>query len=173
MIGKKAGVSYETIHYPRRSDFMRKIIPRDPSCYCIRVRRAANALTKFYDKAFEPIQVTVSQFSLLSDIKLLKACNKSELAVYAKLDRTTIIRNLNILRERGLIAEAPGDDNRNDLIHLTQLGESTIVKGKILWEQAQAQIKATIGPDRIEDFVQTLKNIESLEAWHDRRQPEE
>lgn len=141
---------------------MRKIEPRDNPCYCIKVRRAANALTKYYDKTFEPIHLTVSQFSLLNDIKLLKACNKSELAICAKLDRTTIIRNLNTLLERGLITEVSGNDNRNYLIHLTELGESTITEGMILWKQAQVQIKATIGLDSIEDFIQTLKKIESL-----------
>jgi DNA-binding MarR family transcriptional regulator len=145
-----------------RNDFMRKITPRDNPCYCIKSRRAANALTKHYDKTFEPVQLTASQFSLLNDIKLLKTCNKSELAIYAKLDRTTIIRNLNTLLEKGLIKEVLGSNNRNNLIQLTELGESTIREGIILWKQAQAQIEATIGLNCIEEFNQILKKIESL-----------
>lgn len=149
---------------------MRKITPEDSPCYCIRVRRAANALTKFYDEAFEPMHITASQFSLLNNIKLLKACNKSELAIYAKLDRTTIIRNLNTLRDRGLTSEIISDDNRNKLITLTELGESVIEEGIILWEHTQRQVKETIGLDCIEDFFRVLKNIESLEAHHGKRQ---
>jgi len=141
---------------------MREMIPRDSPCYCIKVRRAANTLTKFYDKALEPANLTVSQFSLLTDIKLLKTCNKSELAQYAKLDRTTIIRNLNSLRERGFIEEVPGTNHRNTLIQLTALGESAIAEGLIQWKQAQHQIKETIGLDSIEDFTRILTTIESL-----------
>lgn len=141
---------------------MRKIVPGNHPCYCVRVRRAANALTKFYDKKIETINLTISQFSLLHDIKLLETCNKSELAQYAKLDRTTIIRNLNILFKGHYIAEIPGPNNRNNLIQLTDLGESTLTEGMIFWKQAQAKIEEMIGQDDIENFTRILTNIESL-----------
>lgn len=142
--------------------FMRKIIPRDTPCYCIRIRRASNALTKFYDRAFEPINLSASQFSLLNAIKLLKACNKSELAAYARLDRTTIIRNLAVLRGRDLIAEEPGKDKRNNLIRLTKPGESAVEKGKILWEKTQEEVKEILGFGSMEDFLRMLEKLESL-----------
>lgn len=141
---------------------MKKIVPRDNPCYCINVRRAANILTKFYDKALEPVNLTISQFSLLNDIKLLKTCNKIELARCTRLDRTTIIRNLNILRARGLIMDIPGTNNRNTLVQLTDLGESTIAEGMSSWKQAQDQVKSTIGLDGIENLKQILAKIALL-----------
>ena len=139
---------------------MRKAKPRDTPCYCIRFRRAANALTKFYDRAFEPLQLTVSQFSLLNDIKLLETCNKSRLAASAGLDRTTIIRNLGTLLEKGLVEELSGDRGR--LIRLTEAGHAAVAEGLGPWKQAQAQIKATIDLDGIEGFMKILEKIEAL-----------
>ena len=73
---------------------MRKPDTRQTPCHCIQVRRAAGALTKLYDKALEPVGLTVSQFSLLNDIRALGPCSKSALADYTGLERTTIIRAL-------------------------------------------------------------------------------
>jgi DNA-binding MarR family transcriptional regulator len=110
----------------------------------------------------DTVNLTISQFSLLNDIRLLKSCNKSELAHYTKLDRTTIIRNLSILRKRGLIADAPGTDKRNTLIELTDLGRSAIAAGMIPWERAQDQVKTAVGSDDIENFMRILTNMEQL-----------
>ena len=81
---------------------MANIQPVHSPCYCINYRRAANTLTKYYDAAFAPIGLTGNQFFLLNSIQQLGSCNKSELAQYTSLDRTTIIRNLNTLEKKEL-----------------------------------------------------------------------
>jgi DNA-binding MarR family transcriptional regulator len=103
-----------------------------------------------------PINLTAAQFSLLKDIHFLKTCNKSELAICAELDRTTIIRNLNVLFEKGFIEEIPSENNRNKLIQLTEIGENIIIKGLVIWEQLQNKIKQTISGDI---NITTLKKI--------------
>jgi DNA-binding MarR family transcriptional regulator len=110
----------------------------------------------------ESVNLTIGRFSLLNDIKSLKTCNKSELAQYAGLDRTTIIRNLNALYQAGYIAEAPGANNRNNLIQLTALGESVVAEGTVCWKRAQSEAKAAIGRDNIDRLMKLLTDIESL-----------
>lgn len=141
---------------------MRRPEPRQSPCYCIQVRRAANALTKLYDQALESAGLTVCQFSLLNDIKVLGRCNKSELAQYAKIDRTTITRNLRVLLERGLVCEQPGTDRRNCRIFLTEAGGNAIAAGMQSWEETQAKIKAELGDERLREFSETLKSLEHL-----------
>lgn len=142
---------------------MRKAVPSDKSCYCINLRRAANTLTKYYDKAFAPLNITTSQFSLLNDIRLLKSCNKSELAKYARLDRTTIIRGLNVLFEKKLIQELPGKNNRNKVIQLTKEGEAIVIKGLCKWEEVQEEFALIIGEDSVLSLNQLFTSIEMLE----------
>lgn len=142
---------------------MPKTEPRDNPCYCINIRRAANVLTKCYDRAFAPFSVTTNQFSLLNDVRLLGSCNKSELAQFARLDRTTIIRNLSGLMEKGLVEDVPGENNRHHNIRLTPAGEAVAAQGMASWKQVQKQIESAIGAENIPVLKQILANIGALD----------
>lgn len=143
---------------------MSQVVQRKNSCYCVNFRRAANTLTKYYDLALAPLKLTVSQFSLLADIDHLKYCNKSELAQCARLDRTTIIRNLGVLREKGLVEELPGRDNKNKVVRLTPAGKAVFAEGLAYWEKVQADIKKVIGGESVAVLRQILSGIEGLES---------
>ena len=142
---------------------MSKITPRKNTCYCINFRRAANALTKFYDKAFTDMNITTNQFSLLIDIQHLQSCNKSELAQYSRLDRTTIIRNLNVLREKGLIEDVSQTGSNNKLVQLTEKGKSAITEGLARWKQVQKRIESILGAEKIQVLRQILADTEKLD----------
>ena len=142
---------------------MPKIVPRDNPCYCINFRRAANTLTKFYDRAFVSIGLTTNQFSLLNDVKLIQPCNKSNLAQFSRLDRTTIIRSLSVLREKGLVEEAKRTDARSKAICLTEAGETAISEGMAGWKQAQKRIRALWGPENVQVLKQIFVDIETLD----------
>ena len=143
---------------------MRKIVLRDNPCLCIKLRRAAHTLTKLYDEAFSPLNLTTSQFSLLNDIQQLRSCNKTELARYAGLDRTTIIRNLSVLREKGFIEDGPEDDRKNGLVRLTDAGDSVLKEGLACWKKAQAEVRSAIGPAKLQILKEIFSDIESLNA---------
>lgn len=142
---------------------MSEILRRDNSCWCILFRRAANTLTKHYDRAFSSLGLSTAQLSLLADIDHLKACNKSELAQCARLDRTTIIRNLDVLKHKGLIAETAGENRRNKRIHLTKAGKASLKEGTSRWARLQGELEKTLGEERLTDLKQLLDSIENLE----------
>jgi len=146
---------------------MSKIIPRDIPCYCIKFRRASNILTKYYDKIFEPYNVTANQFSLLVSISILKSCNKSELAQFARLDRTTIVRSISILLEKDFIEEVLNQNKKFKEIQLTKKGETVLSEGKEKWQHAQNKVKSTIGEENIITLKQILESIDSLESLLD------
>ena len=146
---------------------MSKIIPRDIPCYCIKFRRASNILTKYYDKIFEPYNVTANQFSLLVSISILKSCNKSELAQFARLDRTTIVRSISILLEKDFIEEVLNQNKKFKEIQLTKKGETVLFEGKEKWQYAQNKVKSTIGEENIITLKQILESIDSLESLLD------
>lgn len=141
---------------------MREIPPKNNPCYCINLKRATNAITKFYDKKLEEIGLTVSQFSLLHHIEFMKTCSKAELAEYAKLDRSTITRNLKILREKGYIADLSTNESRDSQISLTDLGRKKIESSNLLWEEAQKYVKEKVGSDNIKQLRKILDVIENL-----------
>ncbi|WP_425806114.1 MarR family winged helix-turn-helix transcriptional regulator [Desulfitobacterium sp. Sab5] len=141
---------------------MREISPRNNPCYCINLKRATNSITKFYDKKLEDTGLTVSQFSLLNDIKLLESCSKVELADYAKLDRSTITRNLKILRERGYIIDLSTNESRDSQVSLTDLGLEKLESCNLLWKEAQKYIQEKVGSDNIKQLRKILDVIENL-----------
>ena len=81
-----------------------------PSCFCIKVRRIASALTRLYDNALAPCQITISQYSLLCHIRSLPKSSIRALSDATGLDRSTLARNLRQLLKKGWVedARAPG-----------------------------------------------------------------
>jgi len=119
------------------------------SCYCINLRRVANAITSMYDKCLEPIGLSVNQFSLLRNIDHLKTCSVSDLAVYIGLERTTLVRTLKPLFVQGLIEDVSDETTRNREIEITQKGKLLLLQGVPLWEKAQSKIETKLDSNQI------------------------
>ena len=66
-------------------------------CYCTTIRKAARSLTKGYDKALEGTGLRVTQYALLNNIRRLEPVSFQDLSAAIALERTTLIRNLNLL----------------------------------------------------------------------------
>ena len=142
---------------------MANIQPVHSPCYCINYRRAANTLTKYYDAAFAPIGLTGNQFFLLNSIQQLGSCNKSELAQYTSLDRTTIIRNLNTLEKKELVEPAPGASRRSSAIQLSETGGKAFMDGLNIWNKLQAEVQEVLGEGNLSTQWELFHRIEALE----------
>ncbi len=142
---------------------MANIQPVHSPCYCINYRRAANTLTKYYDAAFAPIGLTGNQFFLLNSIQQLGSCNKSELAQYTSLDRTTIIRNLNTLEKKELVEPAPGASRRSSAIQLSETGSKAFMDGLNIWNKLQAEVQEVLGEGNLSTQWELFHRIEALE----------
>ena len=142
---------------------MANIQPVHSPCYCINYRRAANTLTKYYDAAFAPIGLTGNQFFLLNSIQQLGSCNKSELAQYTSLDRTTIIRNLNTLEKKELVEPAPGASRRSSAIQLSKTGSKAFMAGLGIWQKLQEEVQQVLGEGNLSTQWDLFHRIEALE----------
>ena len=131
-------------------------------CHCINTRRAANAITEFYDRLLKPCGLSVSQFSLLLNLERLGEANASRLARYVGLERSTIVRNIKQLARNNLVEDAPGSTSRNHLTRVTDTGKAAVQCGLPLWEQAQQEIDARVGSERLEVFQDILKRLQQL-----------
>lgn len=140
---------------------IRDIQPRKTPCYCMNFRRMANALTKYYDSVIAQEGLTASQFSLLVDIQSIEPCNQSELAKCARLNRTTIIRNLEILRREGLIEDR---DGKKTCICLTERGNRTLETGFQLWKEAQGKVRELFDPESRAVLREAFGKIDQIEA---------
>lgn len=133
-------------------------------CHCITMRRAANAITDYYDRALLETGLSTSQFSLLINLSRLGAANTSELAEYVNLERSTLVRNLKPLLAKGLIADLAKEGARNHQYTLSAEGQSMVQRCLPLWEQAQQEIKAYLGDENVALFMELLYKLQELNA---------
>lgn len=125
-------------------------------CTCFNLRKAARAVTQFYDDAVRPSGLRMTQFSLLMVIRIAGRMRITELAEAAVMDRTTLKRNLALLEREGLVRIEPGDDARVREVTLTKAAEKRLVAALPYWERAHAQVTGKLGPARTDRLLGDL-----------------
>lgn len=76
------------------------------------------------------------------------------------LDRSTLGRNLLLLRRRGLVRFSDGEDMRAWSIELTPKARSVVAKAVPLWDGAQAKVERAIGKEGAATLFGLLEKIE-------------
>lgn len=143
---------------------MNKASKNDIPCNCLRLRRASQAITKVYDKHLEPSGIKVSQYSILKAISRTEPVNVSGLAAHVRLDRTTLVRNLKLLGQKGLISDISKAGARNRQLVLTGGGKEALTKAIPLWEKAQDSVERYLGAENLSILSALLWKIEELES---------
>lgn len=110
------------------------------ACAVMNLRQAARTVTAHFDAQLRPAGLRATQLNLLMAIEVAAASTVTDLAEILAMDRTTMTRNLKLLRDRGLVAR-----NR---IALTEKGRRSAAAALPLWEKAQAQILGSLGKRR-------------------------
>ncbi len=114
-------------------------------CYCAALRAAARKTTVIYDEALAPAGIGLAQFSLLRKIERSGRLSLSELGRLASLDRSTVGRNVKVLRRMGLIEIGLGDDHREATVTLAEKGRAVLRIGAPLWDAAQRRVELALG----------------------------
>lgn len=129
-------------------------------CYCIKLRRATQAVTRLYDEALAPSGLRVTQYSLLRRIQRLSVASIGTLAAETELDRTTLSRNLKPLLDAGLIEEAEGADRRLRPLRISGAGEAALRRAAPLWQEAQERVDRLLGSEEAELLCKLLGSLE-------------
>lgn len=115
------------------------------NCLCAKTRKAARAITRFYDRHFDQRGLEPAQFTLLVGIRLTEPVPMAQLAGHLGLDRTTFTRNLGLLQRDGLAVVERGEDARQRMISLTAEGRRRLKAAVPRWERAQQAAIAALG----------------------------
>jgi len=110
------------------------------ACAVMNFRQAARSVTAYFDQQLRPARLRATQLNLLMAIEIGAATTVTDLAEILAMDRTTMTRNLKLLRDRRLV-----EKNR---IALTEKGRRSAAAALPLWEAAQAQILGSLGKRR-------------------------
>lgn len=126
-------------------------------CVMFRVRLTARAVTKHYEDALRPCGLKGPQFSLLVSLSADPGLSATELAHRMGIDRTTLVRNLDLLERDGLIATSL--DGRARRKTLTRKGAGVLAEALPLWRAAQDALIGKLGAPA---WADTRKKLRAL-----------
>jgi DNA-binding MarR family transcriptional regulator len=128
-------------------------------CLCASFRRASRALTQRYDVALRPLNLTITQFTILQALSLAGEVSQRELGEILAMDSTTLTRTLEIMSGHGWIAKRPGTDRRQRRLSLSPAGRAEFQRALPHWEGAQARLRAELGQGRWEQLNNLIHQV--------------
>ena len=127
-------------------------------CACATVRRAARLVTQLYDEELRP-HIEVSQFALLSVLEQNPAATQARLARDAGFDKTTISRNLALMRRKGWVEDVPSDDPRDRRVRITAAGRHLLRAARPGWNRAQQRLSSLMTRQEWEQMWPVLDQL--------------
>ncbi|RDU97417.1 MarR family winged helix-turn-helix transcriptional regulator [Trinickia dinghuensis] len=113
---------------------------------CFALRQASRHISKLYERHLSAVGITPTQFSILSVLDRCPKLTMAELAKAMVMDRTTIVRVLQPLLRRGLVA-APAEGRAGARLRmvLTDAGAAKLAEAAAHWAVAQASFEKRFG----------------------------
>ena len=131
-------------------------------CTCFNVRRASRAVTQFYDETMASSGIKATQFTMLGAVALMGPASVTRLAEHLALDRTTLTRNLKVLADQGLVEIFAGEDRRERVVRLTDVGQAAIERATPVWREAQDALIDRFGEDRWRRMIEDMNDLGEL-----------
>ena len=86
----------------------------------------------------------------------------NHLADLLVMDRTTLTRNLGLLRKQGWARIEVGKDHRMRVVTLTEEDQRVLAQALPLWQQAQSQVFDRLSPQHVEVLLTELSTAVAL-----------
>jgi DNA-binding MarR family transcriptional regulator len=126
-------------------------------CHCLVTRQMARFVTKIYQKHLGPAGLNAADVAIFDFLARNENMTMSSLADAMLMDRTTLLRAIKPLQDRGFIETAKDPASRRQLfLSLTALGKEKKVEGEALWALAQADYEAEVGRPRARNLRSEL-----------------
>jgi DNA-binding MarR family transcriptional regulator len=118
------------------------------SCPCFRARAVARRITRDYDEAFKGLGLKSTQFSLLAIIKTKAPSSITVMADKLAMERTSLIRTLELMESKGFITLAAEGYRRERKISMTEKGEKILAQALPLWRDMQQKFEQRVGKQK-------------------------
>lgn len=125
-------------------------------CYCRHIRSAASRITRLYDQQLAAAGITCQQFSTLECIRAMEPVSVTDLSRKMGLDRTSLSRNLKIMKNSFLIEDQEGS-GRSRQIMLSEHGKTILLKAEEQWEKAQSELEAMFDSEQLEHLKELME----------------
>ena len=138
----------------------KRLTPAD--CACFNLRKASRMMAQVYDHYLQPSGLTNTQFSLLVVASKHNPISITELADQLAMERTTLTRNLQLVKRAGLVQVRAGRNARTKDVQVTANGRKALEKALPLWEQAQSKVVESLGHAHWGKLVKELRTLAEI-----------
>lgn len=121
----------------------------EQNCLGIRVGRLHRLVTRRFEQALRSQDLSITQLEILSSLLLVgRSAKPADLARLLAVERSTMSRNLAVMKRRGLIETTQTSaTGRSQTFDITSKGISAVAAAESAWEEAQETVRETLGPD--------------------------
>lgn len=137
--------------------------PYKSECYCTNLRRASNRITEYYNAGFEELGITTPQYYLLINLYRRGESTASGLSKEIGLERSTLVRNLNHLVDKGLVGSDPQGQGRKNIFALTDAGIALTISARKKWNENQKKLEKAIGKTDAEELIRIANKIQEID----------
>ena len=130
-------------------------------CGCAALRRTARAVTQLYDEALRPVDLRVTQFTLMQVLDKVGSITQGDLGHVLAMDSTSLSRTLKLREKNAWIAGVPGRDRRERQFSLTRKGRKQMERAMPLWASVQARLQKSLGESNWAQLVAVLDQTTS------------
>ncbi len=117
-------------------------------CVVQNMRRASRLISRRYEEALRPVNLTSSQFTILQSLNGRKGIPLGLMAEILGFEQTTLSRLLKPLEKRGLlIVQKNPKDRRQKIASITNTGENLFAEAKIHWQREHDESLARMKQD--------------------------
>lgn len=128
-----------------------------PRCALALTRRAARTLTQLYDSYLSESQMEAAQFALMMTLDSAQGKSQTELCRILGMDKTTLSRNLKVLKAKGWVEPVVAKDARQRRMSLSAEGSRRMTAAKPAWRQAQEALRAHMREEEWSGMWATLQ----------------
>jgi DNA-binding MarR family transcriptional regulator len=129
-------------------------------CVAQNLRRAARLVTRRYEEALRPVDLTASQFTILQALRGGRKIPQGMLAEILGFEQTTMTRLAALMLKRALITSEPDpDDKRGRLLSISKEGTALYERAAPLWQKAQDITLGRMPQDAWQGVRKALKTL--------------
>src|SRR5436190_14686511 len=129
------------------------------NCLSASLRRTERVVTRHYDGYLAESGLTAVQLPILAIIAATEEPTFRLLAEELDLDRSTLSRNLALLRGRRLVKIEASSGPKPGLIALTAKGKEALRLAHGCWREAQAALADSVSSPTLDEAIRVLKNL--------------
>ncbi len=129
------------------------------TCPSIALGKAGRVVERVLSRSFQDLPIGTRQFSLMVTMALCGPSPVSRLAKARGLAATTLSRNLDRLRERGIVEISFGTDRREHVVLLTAKGRRELSRCLVAWREAMTTIESAIEADSLKRLLGDLAEL--------------